>query len=216
MTSNYQIWISYNSNKEKLRLPVNPESIKIESGSNNDLIKIPDFGEVVIKQARPAWNISFSSFFPSLYFQGVLYKNFPSPQACIEKLEKWRDGTQPVKLMITGTTINTYCTIESFSYEEKGGDVGTCYYSIKFREFKKVTVKKIKVKGLNAKIAGTNARLNSSSNSKTYKVKKGDCLYNIAKSLLGDGGRYMEIYKLNKDKLKDPNVLKIGQVLTLP
>ena len=51
---------------------------------------------------------------------------------------------------------------------------------------------------------------------KTYTVKPGDCLYNISKSTLGDGGRYNEIYSLNKDKLKNPNLIYPGQVLQLP
>ena len=51
---------------------------------------------------------------------------------------------------------------------------------------------------------------------KTYTVKSGDCLWNIAKSLLGSGSRYTEIYNLNKDKIKNPNLIDAGQVLTLP
>lgn len=51
---------------------------------------------------------------------------------------------------------------------------------------------------------------------KTYTVVSGDCLWNIAKKLLGDGARYPEIYELNKDKIKNPNLIQPGQVLTLP
>lgn len=50
----------------------------------------------------------------------------------------------------------------------------------------------------------------------TYTVKSGDCLWNIAKKYLGDGSRYTEIYNLNKDKIKNPNLIYTGQVLTLP
>ena len=50
----------------------------------------------------------------------------------------------------------------------------------------------------------------------TYTVKKGDCLWNIAKQFLGDGTRYKEIYELNRDKIVNPNLIYPGQVLTLP
>ena len=50
----------------------------------------------------------------------------------------------------------------------------------------------------------------------TYTVKSGDCLWNIAKKYLGDGSRYKEIYELNKDKIKNPNLIYPNQVLTLP
>lgn len=51
---------------------------------------------------------------------------------------------------------------------------------------------------------------------KTYTVVKGDTLWNIAKKNLGNGARYTEIYNLNKDKIKNPNLIYPGQVLTLP
>lgn len=50
---------------------------------------------------------------------------------------------------------------------------------------------------------------------KTYIVVKGDSLWKIAKIKLGDGRRYIEIYNLNKDKIKNPNMIYIGQELVL-
>ncbi|MGB8451832.1 MAG: choice-of-anchor I family protein [Anaerocolumna sp.] len=49
-----------------------------------------------------------------------------------------------------------------------------------------------------------------------YTVKSGDCLWVIAKKYLGYGARYEEIYELNKDRIKDPNNIYIGQVLEIP
>lgn len=50
----------------------------------------------------------------------------------------------------------------------------------------------------------------------TYKVKAGDCLWNIAARELGSGKRWNEIYELNKAIIKNPNRIYVGQVLTLP
>ncbi len=50
----------------------------------------------------------------------------------------------------------------------------------------------------------------------TYIVVSGDCLWNIAKTQLGSGTRYMEIYNLNKDTIKNPDLISIGQKLVLP
>jgi 2',3'-cyclic-nucleotide 2'-phosphodiesterase (5'-nucleotidase family) len=50
----------------------------------------------------------------------------------------------------------------------------------------------------------------------TYTVVKGDCLWVIAERLLGDGRRYIEIYELNKDIIKNPNLIYISQVLKMP
>lgn len=51
---------------------------------------------------------------------------------------------------------------------------------------------------------------------KTYTVKKGDSLWAIAKKYTGNGAKYMELYNANKSKVKNPNLIYVGQVLTLP
>jgi nucleoid-associated protein YgaU len=49
-----------------------------------------------------------------------------------------------------------------------------------------------------------------------YTVKAGDTLSKISKELYGDAARYMKIFEANRDLLKDPNVIKPGQVLKIP
>src|SRR5574342_689009 len=51
---------------------------------------------------------------------------------------------------------------------------------------------------------------------KSYTVKAGDTLSQIAKEHLGSAGAYMKIFELNKDQLTDPDKIKPGQVLHLP
>lgn len=50
----------------------------------------------------------------------------------------------------------------------------------------------------------------------TYTVKEGDSLYRIAEKLLGDGDRYDEIFKANKDKLSSASDIRVGMTLKLP
>lgn len=49
-----------------------------------------------------------------------------------------------------------------------------------------------------------------------YTVKSGDTLSKIAKQLFGNANRYMEIFNLNTDILKNPDLIKVGQKLKLP
>jgi nucleoid-associated protein YgaU len=50
----------------------------------------------------------------------------------------------------------------------------------------------------------------------TYTVQKDDTLQKIAKKHYGSYSAWMKIYKANKEKIKNPNLLKAGTVLTLP
>lgn len=50
----------------------------------------------------------------------------------------------------------------------------------------------------------------------TYTVKSGDTLWGIAKKYYGNGAQYTRIYEANKDKIKNPNLIYVGQVFTIP
>jgi nucleoid-associated protein YgaU len=56
----------------------------------------------------------------------------------------------------------------------------------------------------------------SAAAARTYSVKSGDTLSKIAKQFYGDAGQYMKIFEANKDKLKDPDQIEVGQELKIP
>ena len=51
---------------------------------------------------------------------------------------------------------------------------------------------------------------------KEYVTKKGDTLWKIAENFYGNGRKWKNIHRFNKDKIKDPNRLKAGITLTIP
>lgn len=51
---------------------------------------------------------------------------------------------------------------------------------------------------------------------RSYTVKSGDTLSKIAKEFYGDANAYNRIFDANRDKLKDPNKIDVGQVLNIP
>lgn len=54
-----------------------------------------------------------------------------------------------------------------------------------------------------------------SSEDSTYVVQKGDNLWKIAVKLFGDAGKWKKIYEWNKDTIKNPNLIYIGQELRI-
>jgi nucleoid-associated protein YgaU len=51
---------------------------------------------------------------------------------------------------------------------------------------------------------------------RTYTVKSGDTLSKISKQHYGDANEYMKIFYANRDKLKDPDKIQVGQELNIP
>ena len=51
---------------------------------------------------------------------------------------------------------------------------------------------------------------------RTYTVKKGHCLWNIAKKFYGNGSAYTKIYDANTNKIANPNLIYPGQVFVIP
>ncbi len=49
-----------------------------------------------------------------------------------------------------------------------------------------------------------------------HEVVAGDTLSKIAKKYYGDASLYMKIFEANKNILKDPDLIKVGQKLRIP
>jgi nucleoid-associated protein YgaU len=51
---------------------------------------------------------------------------------------------------------------------------------------------------------------------RTYTVQPGDNLSKISKQFYGDANKYMKIFEANKDKLADPDKVRVGIELVIP
>ena len=50
----------------------------------------------------------------------------------------------------------------------------------------------------------------------TYTVKAGDTLSKISREFYGSPNEYMRIFYANRDKLRDPDLIQVGQQLVIP
>ena len=51
---------------------------------------------------------------------------------------------------------------------------------------------------------------------RTYTVQKGDTLSRIAKEHYGDANQWRKIFEANKERIKNPDLIQPGWVLTIP
>lgn len=217
------IYITEIETGARLTLSMLPEKAKREGDAQFQVYDIINVGEVKIPKGTKLLTFSWYGTLPGKSRRDASYiksQYWHSPEEIQNIWEKWRVNGTKLRLMVTETPINHDVYLSRYTAEATGGN-GDYEYNISFVEAKPVevyTVNELSIK--------PSAKTNTSSTTTrppaanaaatTYTVKSGDSLWMIAQKTLGKGGRYMEIFNLNKDKLKNPNLIYPGQVLTLP
>lgn len=228
MISNNQIWMSLDNDdgsmKEGFQIPYNPESFKLVEGTNEKTVNIAGAGSVTVKTGKSPMTLSFTSFFSPVVEPGIELaneKDMKMPNEYDAILRRWKNGSQPIHLIITNTNVNAYFTISTYTTEEEGGDVGKIKYTLSMKQYG--TASGIDgTQGMGA--SGALVRrididaYNLPAVPDTYIVQKNDTLQSIAKYFYGDISMAYEIYKLNTAKLKKGvnTKLKKKWVLYLP
>lgn len=140
------------------------------------------------------------------------------PHYYINFLENAMKSKAPVRVYITGCDFIRYMTVESFTYSQKGGEVGNYDYTLSFKEYREVSVRQVEVKNGKVQLPrATEKRVNTQKKPSAYTVQKGDLIYTIAKKFYGDIADYRKIYNANKKIIgSNPNNIRVGIVLTLP
>ena len=140
----------------------------------------------------------------------------------VKAIQKARDSLDPVRFLITGTDldINVRMGVETFDYEERAGELATSTIRSSCRNGR--TIRRVgssspePKKPAQAKEPKRPGKSPAAA-AKTYTVKAGDCLWNIAKKFYGKGSDYTKIYNANKGTIgSNPNLIYPGQVFTIP
>lgn len=203
-----------------INIPVLPTKLNVSSPGKNERVTVLELGEVLLLKKKGLRVLSWESFFPvdpAPYTTGQVQ----DPVFIIQTIQKARDEKTPVRFLITGTDLdcNIRMGIESFEYEERSGELGDLYYTITLYEWKDTSPKKIILPEKKNEPAKTKepARAGKPQKQRTYTIKKGDCLWSIAKKFYGKGSFYTKIYNANKGTIgKNPIMINPGQVFTIP
>ena len=207
--------------KDIFRFPILPSAINVQDYAITNDSNITGLGDVIIFGGKGLRTIEISSFFPNpkRKYPFVNYQDYPKQYDCVAKIKKWMDKGEVLRFIVTGTEINFQVRITDFEYSEQDG-TRDVYFTINLKEYRKIKISSTtpKKKKNDNKDRTDTKETDNKPKQKTYTVKSGDTLYDIAKKHYGKGSDYKKIIEKNKSKypsLAKNTTLKKGWVLTI-
>ena len=207
--------------KDIFRFPILPSAINVQDYAITNDSNITGLGDVTVFGGKGLRTIEISSFFPNpkRKYHFVSYTDYPKQYDCVSKIKKWMDKGKVLRFIVTGTEINFQVRITDFEYSEQDG-TRDVYFTINLKEYRKIKISSTtpKKKKTDNKDRTDTKETDNKPKQKTYTVKSGDTLYDIAKKYYGKGSDYKKIIEKNKSKypsLAKSTTLKKGWVLTI-
>ena len=206
---------------DSVLLPVTPSTVKVSIKDYNETVTLIDGNETVFPKKGGSREYSFTALLPNREYPFALYgqggfKNAKYYTDAIEGLKKAGkeimfviEREMPDGKSLFDTCVNT--VIGALSFTEGGNDGTDINMNISLKEYVKPTAKKITLTDGNTAIKQTESRSTQDRTPESYTVKKGDSLWKICRTYLGDGEKYRSIAELNG--IKNPNLIYPGQVI---
>lgn len=208
----------------KILLPVTPGKLNVKINGNNKSIMLINEGEINILKKAKLTEVSFDVLLPNVKYPFAVYKSgFQDAKYFLGEIEKLKKSQKPFQFIVTrelpsGKLLfdtNLKVALEDYQIKEDAKDGFDVTVTINLKQYKNYGTKTCKVNG--DKVTKKQERpTENAPNEKNCTIKKGDTLWNIAKKLYGDGEKYKLIYEANKDKIKNPNLVREGQKLIIP
>ena len=212
-------------------LPVAPEKLQLKIDNANKTYTLINQGEINVLKTPGLTDIEFDALLPNVRYPFATYKSsFTRAKTYLEKLENLKTGKKTFQFIVTRTLpngkmlfgTNMKVSLESYTIKEDAKSYGMdVVVTIKLKQYRDYSTKTCNIQFASTKpkavVQQTRAVENApKATNQTYTVVKGDCLWNIAKKFYGNGSKYTVIYNANTDKIKNPNLIYPGQVLTIP
>lgn len=216
--------IAFDYNNKTYRLPVNPETFEVTSVMSTETYDILGVGQIVIPSGLEVREFNFETELP---YKAYSYVETPKKFLNVDKYEaffkKVRKKKEPIGFMYdngVSEEISTKVFIVEFNSTENAGEEGDKQYSFKLLEYvehgpRLITNSKKTNKVTTSKKKTTTTKTNTKK-PETYVVKKGDCLWNLAKRFYGSGAKYTKIYNANRSIIKNPALIYPGMKLKIP
>lgn len=194
----------------KCLLPVTPSKMEIKINNNNKTVKLINEGEVNILKRAELSDIDFECMIPQIRYPFAQYLGgFQGAKYYLDYFESLKNSQKPFQFIVTRTlpggsslfNTNIKVSMESYTVSEDAKDGFDLTVKVKLKQYREYGTKTVNI------VLG-NANANRSAESapvpagQGYTVKKGDCLWKIAKKFYGNGSKHTIIYNANKDTIE--------------
>jgi len=217
---------------DKLLLPIAPSKLQLKINNQNKSLTLINDGEINILKKAKLTDVDFDVLIPQVKYPFALYKDgFQTASHYLEKFEALKSGQEPFQFIVTRTLpngkmlfdTNMKVSMEDYNVNENSKEGFDLVVSISLKQFRNYGTKTANVTFTQSKPKATVQATRPAESSpapkttgKTHTVVKGDTLWGIVKKYYGNGSQYTKIANANKDKVKNPNLIYPGQVLTIP
>lgn len=215
----------------KTLLPVAPQKLQLKIKGTNKTYTLINEGEINVLKTPGLTDIEFDALLPNVKYPFAVYKNrFTRAKSFLEVLKNYKQDKKAFQFIVTRTLpngkmlfdTNMKVSLESYTIKEDAKNYGMdVMVTIKLKQYRDYATKTCNIKFASSKPKIVPQPVRAAENppkpaNQTYTVVRGDCLWNIAKKYYGNGSKYTVIYNANRDKIKNPNLIYPGQVLTIP
>lgn len=213
---------------DDMQLPVTPSKLSVKIKGSNKTLTLVNEGDINFLRSPGLTEISFEMLLPMLE-QYSFASEYRQPDYYLGILESYMTEKKPFRFIVSRVSpsgdklydTNIKVSLEDYTVSEDATDGFDVTVSVNLKQYidyatKKVTVTKPDNSSKSTLKTETPRETSGKPTTKTYTVKSGDCLWTIAKKYYGNGAQYTKIYNANKDKISNPNLIYVGQVLTIP
>lgn len=143
--ANKEIAFAFEYEGRVIQLPITPEDIEITYPGNNKTTDVILLGEVNLLKTRKLATFSIKSWLPDEdWYPGIrTLGKFKKSSYYVNFFEKIRDAKKPCYFYIYGLNFNMQVSIESFTWQRKGGEHEDLYYTLSLKEYRPFSVREL-------------------------------------------------------------------------
>ena len=211
-------------------MPITPSKVKVKINNQNKTLTLISGEEINILKEAKLTDVSFDVVLPQVPYP-FTNGGAQSADYYLSLFERLKQSKTPFQWILNrsrpdGVALfysNLTVGLEDYQITDDAKEGFDLTVSVKLKQYRAFGTKTVQItpspapsQPATATVQKPPRETTSAPKAANYTVKSGDCLWNIAKKQLGDGSRWKEIYELNKDKIKNPNLIYPDQSLTLP